>query len=99
MRLLNTATYTLETFMGVNKPRYAILSHTWGEDEVLFEDIQDDSHNQSADKSEQKWRRKSGAQKLLDSAKKAFKNGYEYIWIDTCCIKPPTVTHTPRNID
>ncbi|KAF2969621.1 hypothetical protein GQX73_g3950 [Xylaria multiplex] len=41
MRLLNTENYTLETFMGVKKPPYAILSHTWGENEVLFEDLQE----------------------------------------------------------
>ncbi|KAI0440789.1 HET-domain-containing protein [Xylaria telfairii] len=71
MRLLNTTTFTLETFIGIITPPYAILLHTWDKDEVLFED---------------RWRRKSGAAKVLDSAKKAAKDGFKYIWIDTCCI-------------
>ncbi|KAI0538716.1 heterokaryon incompatibility protein-domain-containing protein [Xylaria digitata] len=82
MRLLNTATYTLETFMGVKKPPYAILSHTWSEDEVLFEDIRDASPEQFL----QKWRFKPGAAKVVDSANKAPEMEYQYIWIDTCCI-------------
>ncbi|RWA04064.1 hypothetical protein EKO27_g11037 [Xylaria grammica] len=86
MRLLNTTTYTLETFIGANTPRYVILSHIWGNDEVLFEDIQAALQDKSADESEQKWRKKSGAKKVLDAAKKASRNGFKYIWIDTCCI-------------
>lgn len=40
MRLLNARTLTFEEFPGDNKPKYAILSHTWGnnEDEVTFQD-------------------------------------------------------------
>ncbi|KAI0411283.1 heterokaryon incompatibility protein-domain-containing protein [Xylaria grammica] len=86
MRLLNTSTHTLETFTGAHPPNYAILSHTWSEDEVLFEDIRAALHDESADESEQKWRRKSGARKILDAAKKSSENGFDYIWIDTCCI-------------
>ncbi|KAI3319291.1 HET-domain-containing protein [Xylariaceae sp. AK1471] len=78
MRLLNTATLTLETFIGIETPRYAILSHTWGKDEVLFEDIQDIST--------ERWKEKLGARKVIASARKAFENVFSYIWIDTCCI-------------
>lgn len=40
MRLLNVKTYQLESFDDPEtRPPYAILSHTWGQDEVLFEDI------------------------------------------------------------
>jgi hypothetical protein len=37
MRLLNTEMFKLEEFLGYEKPKYAILSHTWGKQEVLFE--------------------------------------------------------------
>jgi hypothetical protein len=40
MRLLNTATLTLEEFVPNKIPPYAILSRTWGENEVVFEDFQ-----------------------------------------------------------
>jgi hypothetical protein len=40
MRLLNAKTLQLESFdRGDSLPPYAILSHTWGEEEVLFDDL------------------------------------------------------------
>jgi len=39
MRLINTGTFELEEFMGA-VPKYAILSHTWGEGEVSYQDWQ-----------------------------------------------------------
>ena len=38
MRLLNIHTLDLEEFFGSKIPAYAILSHTWGDDEVSFQD-------------------------------------------------------------
>jgi len=42
MRLLNATSMRLELFLGAEIPPYAILSHTWGEEEILFGDIFDD---------------------------------------------------------
>ncbi|KAI0903097.1 HET-domain-containing protein [Ustulina deusta] len=78
MRLLHTKTLKLETFIGARRPHYAILSHTWGDDEVLFEDIQG--------KSVKKWKSKAGAGKVLKFAEICADLGIAYIWIDTCCI-------------
>jgi hypothetical protein len=40
MRLLNTTTLQLEDFIDDRlRPPYAILSHTWGEEEVLHNDL------------------------------------------------------------
>ncbi|KAF6836345.1 HET domain-containing protein [Colletotrichum musicola] len=39
MRLVNVNTLKLEEFFNANIPRYAILSHTWGKDEVTFQDL------------------------------------------------------------
>jgi hypothetical protein len=39
MWLLNTSTLELRDFVGLAIPPYAILSHTWGEDEVTFRDM------------------------------------------------------------
>jgi hypothetical protein len=58
-------------------PRFAILSHTWEDEEVVFEDIKGD---QSIAKS------KFGWEKIRQSCKLARNQGYEWIWIDTCCI-------------
>ncbi|KAI1317925.1 heterokaryon incompatibility protein-domain-containing protein [Xylariaceae sp. FL0255] len=58
MYLLNITALELEQFIGRDKPHYAILSHTGGEDEVLFDDI----HPRTADK---EWTKKMGAAKVL----------------------------------
>ncbi|KAI1358520.1 HET-domain-containing protein [Xylaria arbuscula] len=78
MRLLDTRTLKLKTFIGYEIPRYAILSHTWGDDEVLYEDVQT--------KSTEEWKDKIGAGKILKSAKICVAFEIAYIWIDTCCI-------------
>lgn len=58
-------------------PPYAILSHTWGEDEdeVTYDDI-----TTGAGKD------KKGFVKLNFCRDQAHRDGYEYFWIDTCCI-------------
>ncbi|KAI1413823.1 HET-domain-containing protein [Hypoxylon sp. FL1857] len=78
MRLLHTTSLHLHEFVGKHKPRYAILSHTWGEEEILFQDIQ----NQQ----DLKWKSKIGFEKVEGSCRQALLDGYDYIWIDTCCI-------------
>jgi hypothetical protein len=40
MHLLNVSTGRLEEYFGDQVPRYAILSHTWGPEEVTFSEIQ-----------------------------------------------------------
>jgi hypothetical protein len=60
-------------------PRYAILSHTWGDEEVLFTDIRDAKSLALA-------RYKAGYEKIQGSCQLARKEGYDWIWIDTCCI-------------
>jgi hypothetical protein len=75
MRLLNVDTLKLETFYERNVPSYAALSHTWGKDEVSLQDLEAD--------------RRQGMNwtKIHRSSTKAHRLGYEYIWIDTCCIR------------
>lgn len=77
MRLLDTETQELKFFPERGRPRYAILSHTWEDDEILFFDIV---------RQDQDWRWKAGAGKVLGSCQVARNQGYKFIWIDTCCI-------------
>lgn len=83
MRLLNTETQELRFFpdnddpTGPIAPVYAILSHTWEDDEVLFVDLVSQG---------QGWKQKGGAAKVLSSCRLARSQGYQFIWIDTCCI-------------
>ena len=77
MRLLNSSTRRLLDCSADKIPKYAILSHTWreDEDEVLFTDMEKGSAES-----------KAGYQKLQYACKQAADAGWEYIWIDTCCI-------------
>ena len=75
MRLINVETLQLETFAGGTEVPYAILSHCWGEDEVLFQDMFDGNAP---------W--KKGYAKIQRFCAVARSEGLRYVWIDTCCI-------------
>ncbi|THU76510.1 hypothetical protein K435DRAFT_634747, partial [Dendrothele bispora CBS 962.96] len=75
MRLLHTTSFTLQEFF-TDIPPYAILSHTWDEEEVTFQDIQ------ILDIA----RRKHGWSKVEGACIYARKYLFEWIWIDSCCI-------------
>ncbi|KAK7420774.1 hypothetical protein QQX98_002578 [Neonectria punicea] len=81
MRLLNVNTLRMSLFtQDLGDPiqgniTYATLSHTWGDEEVTFQDLQ-----QSGGKS------KKGFNKIVSCCAQAKKDGIEWIWIDTCCI-------------
>ncbi|KAF5591535.1 beta transducin [Fusarium subglutinans] len=75
MRLVNTQTIQLEFVADDNVPDYAILSHTWEQEEVLFHDMGRDSAKS-----------KKGYAKLESCCRVARENEFLYIWDDTCCI-------------
>lgn len=79
MRLLNTTTFELKDFLGVQILEYAILSHTWGEEEIIFPDLLAQANDDS-------WKTKKSFKKVLGFCSLAQENGYEWCWIDTCCI-------------
>ncbi|KAH8712241.1 heterokaryon incompatibility protein-domain-containing protein, partial [Phaeosphaeriaceae sp. PMI808] len=57
-------------------PRYAILSHTWQEDqEVIFDEFSNESSKS-----------KAGYDKIRFCAQQAKRDSLEYFWVDTCCI-------------
>lgn len=82
MRVINTTTLQLQDINPENRgARYAILSHIWGSEEVLFDDIRNLGPRELATKV-----RKRGASKIIGSCIQAKKDRCDYIWIDTCCI-------------
>ena len=87
MRLLKTRTLQLEEFVG-QPPPYAILSHTWEQEEVTFQDIQGPEAV-----------KKKGYAKLQQSSKQALLDGHRYIWIDTCCIDKSSSTELSEAIN
>ena len=76
MRLINAHDLKLEEVRDENVKRYAILSHRWEANEVLFQDMQN-----PAVASKMK-----GFVKIQKSCKQAINDGYNYVWADTCCI-------------
>ncbi|KAF1817413.1 HET-domain-containing protein [Eremomyces bilateralis CBS 781.70] len=76
MRLLNTETRELKGFVS-GIPRYAILSHTWGEEEVTLQRLNSATY---AD-----WSRPQFS-KIAMSCDLARGDGHQWIWIDTCRI-------------
>ena len=75
MRLLNVSSLSLEDFPPNGIPSYAILSHTWGTDEVTAADI-----HHPIGKSKPSWG------KILSTCEQAKADHLQYVWIDTCCI-------------
>ncbi|KAJ4271936.1 hypothetical protein NW762_000645 [Fusarium torreyae] len=78
MRLINIHKLQLEFFAGGEVPRYAILSHVWGSDEVTFDDINSVGHDDAFQLDRHS--------KLRESCNMARSLKLDYLWIDTCCI-------------
>ncbi|KAF5024536.1 hypothetical protein F66182_3299 [Fusarium sp. NRRL 66182] len=76
MRLIHTKTFQLEEFYG-EPPEYAILSHTWGQDEATYQDWQGNLELMQL---------KKGHQKIRRACEQARKDGLTYLWCDTNCI-------------
>lgn len=79
MRLLHTELLRLHEFFEKDTPPYAILSHRWGQGEVSYQDMIKAAEN-LRNLSE------NGYSKLLGACDLAMNQGYQWIWIDTCCI-------------
>ena len=63
---------------------YAILSHRWIEQEVNYEEMVD--LEKVVKEKQKEIRRRGSYQKILGTCEQAKKDGYEWLWVDTCCI-------------
>lgn len=77
MRLPRTADPRFEDFEDEETPPYAILSHRWLQrrEEVTYQEMANDPDTS-----------KAGYKKIVNFVKKTKSQGFEYAWIDTCCI-------------
>jgi hypothetical protein len=77
MRLINTTTLKLEEFIDKDVPPYVILSHTWAKEEASFQEMQN---------CDEIVKKKEGYSKIKRCCEVARSDGFNYAWIDTCCI-------------
>ncbi|OHW94873.1 vegetative incompatibility protein het-e-1 [Colletotrichum incanum] len=75
MRLLHTTRLEV-VYVATDVPPYAILSHTWDDEEATFQDVQSSGIAKQM----------RGYAKLEESCSLASGEGFEYIWVDSCCI-------------
>ena len=73
--------FQLVSFDDDNPPPYAILSHTWGEQEVHFDDLKNLNNTMDVGA-----KSKAGCDKIRFCAQQTKRDGLDYFWIDTCCI-------------
>ncbi|OTA59226.1 HET-domain-containing protein [Hypoxylon sp. EC38] len=74
MRLIQCHELRLEEFVGGDVPRYATLSHTWEDDEITLANFFQGRSTQR------------GWTKITQTCQLAIDHGFDYVWIDTCCI-------------
>ena len=89
MWLIDAHTLKLENVWDETKREYAILSHRWEDDEVSFQDMQN-----PAVASKMK-----GYAKIQKSCEHALDNGYQYVWVDTCCVNKESSTELTEAIN
>mgnify|MGYP004507799439 CR=1 FL=1 len=109
MRLLETTdgcTYSLtkEFLHGDQVPAYAILSHTWQEDqEVIFDDVVEDNKSTYRKlRTSLRLRPRSGKKgydKLRFCARQANRDGFRYFWVDSCCIDKKNTPEVQKAIN
>ncbi|KAI4264130.1 MAG: hypothetical protein L6R42_000754 [Xanthoria sp. 1 TBL-2021] len=88
MRLINTTSCDIREFIPGKIPSYAILSHTWGDDEYIFSD-RDIPHRRDS----------AGFKKISGCCSLALSQGYDYLWVDTCCIDKTSSAELTESIN
>ncbi|KAH8816593.1 heterokaryon incompatibility protein-domain-containing protein [Xylogone sp. PMI_703] len=95
LRLLHAHDFQFQEADGHNTRQYAILSHTWAQSgqghETSYDDAQRLFQRLSGEGGinnivQQKIQSTSGFQKILKCRQLAAQDGWEWVWIDTCCI-------------
>ena len=64
--------------------KYATLSHRWVGQEVDHDEMVELAKMPMEERDE--IRQRDGYRKIIDSCEQAQKDGYEWLWVDTCCI-------------
>ncbi|KAI2618181.1 heterokaryon incompatibility protein-domain-containing protein [Hypoxylon sp. NC1633] len=79
MRLLHSGSGEMKEFVSyASVPPYAILSHTWGDEEVSFQDWEREPWPEI--------QKRKGFRKIEYCCQQAARDRIEWVWVDTCCI-------------
>ncbi|OQV05548.1 NACHT domain-containing protein [Cladophialophora immunda] len=87
-RKINGEISLTEDFLEEKVPRYAILSHTWGTEEVSFKAMMDGTA-----------KNKLGYDKIRFCRDQAWRDGLHFFWVDTCCIDKSNNTEVQEAIN
>ncbi len=92
MRLLHASRGEIKSFIVDDEiPPFAILSHSWGEEEISFQDWRD---TPTAELSLRK-----GYLKIRYCCEQALRDGLEWVWVDTCCIDKTSSAELSESIN
>ncbi|KAF2971282.1 hypothetical protein GQX73_g2270 [Xylaria multiplex] len=108
MRLIYIPEFELDTIDG-ELPEYAILSHTWGSEEITFCDFEklarklrppNEVHTDYLEYVTQFCKDKGkNFDKILGACKAAQQNNLDYLWVDTCCIDKSSSSELSESIN
>jgi Heterokaryon incompatibility protein (HET) len=76
-------------------PDYVILSHRWSTEECTFADMV----NAPISNPDSFFRKKQGFSKVQGACDQAVRDGYEWIWIDSCCIDKSSSAELQESIN
>ncbi|KAH7243812.1 heterokaryon incompatibility protein-domain-containing protein [Fusarium solani] len=98
MRCINTTTFELHasTQPDFRERGYAILSHRWGSDEILFAQFGQFTRDLKNTKGRHVLPQ---LDKILGACITARKRGLEWIWIDNCCINKSDTSELSESIN
>jgi hypothetical protein len=90
LRIEEDGSVSLDEYAEEDQPRYAILSHRWGQNhqEVTFKDMVDNTG-----------RDKKGFEKIRACGEQAKRDDYDLFWVDTCCIDKSSSAELSESIN
>ncbi|KAI3319251.1 hypothetical protein HD806DRAFT_509468 [Xylariaceae sp. AK1471] len=89
MRLIHTTTFEIHEFPGDSDKDYAILSHTWSDEECSFQDMS----------KPECYKARRGFEKIKFCCDQAALDGLEWAWADTCCINKDSTAELSEAIN
>ena len=107
MRLLRISDLMLESFVNEECPPYTILSHTWGREEITLQELQlprtvtllKSTKDCLAKGLMSEIQNPKAFLKIAGCALQARRDGFDYVWCDTCCIDKTNSTELSEAIN